>query len=48
MDALDGSQGMLDQAKERNIYKKYICELCTDKKIAAVADGTLKVHMSSS
>lgn len=31
IDALDPSQGMLDKAKEKNLYERYICDFITDK-----------------
>lgn len=30
IDALDPSQGMLDKAKEKDLYEKYICDFITD------------------
>ncbi|KAL4228392.1 Methyltransferase domain [Mactra antiquata] len=31
IDALDPSQGMLDKAKEKNLYERYICDFITEK-----------------
>ncbi|XP_060585644.1 methyltransferase-like protein 27 [Ruditapes philippinarum] len=31
IDALDPSQGMLDKAKEKDLYERYICDFMTDK-----------------
>lgn len=33
IDAIDVSQGMLDKAREKNVYKNYICEAVTDKRL---------------
>ena len=30
MDALDPSEGMLEAAREKNLYQKYICTFFTD------------------
>ena len=31
IDALDPAEGMLQRAKEKNIYERYICDYITDK-----------------
>lgn len=38
IDALDPSQGMLDKAREKKLYDKYICEFISDKPLDIPAD----------
>ena len=33
IDALDPSEGMLEKAKSRNLYDRYICDYITDKQL---------------
>lgn len=42
IDALDPSQGMLDKAKEKDIYDRYICDFITDKHLD-IEDNTYDV-----
>lgn len=42
IDALDPSQGMLDKAKEKNLYERYICDFITDKHLD-IEDNTYDV-----
>ena len=37
--ALDISKGMLNEAKKKNVYKKFICAALTDKKIPEIQTG---------
>ena len=39
VDALDISQTMLDEAKKKNVYKKFICAALNDQRTPAVETG---------
>ena len=39
VDALDISQGMLNEARKKGVYDKFICAYLTEKQIAEIATG---------
>lgn len=39
VDALDISQAMLDEAKKKNVYKKFICAALSDQRTPGVETG---------
>lgn len=47
LDGLDGSEGMLKQAKELGIYKELHCELVFQDRLKSIADETYDLVVSS-
>ena len=45
VDAIDVSKKMLDKAKEKHVYKNYICEAVTDRRLN-IATGTYDAIIS--
>ena len=43
IDALDISPGMLEEAKKKNIYKKFICAALSDQRIPEIKTGEYDV-----
>jgi len=43
IDALDPSQGMLDKAKKKNLYERYICDFITDNPLQNIAENTYDI-----
>ena len=46
IDALDISQGMLDEAKKKNVYRKYICAPLSDLRTSGIEAGEYDVAIS--
>lgn len=47
IDALDISQEMLNEAKKKNIYKKFICASLTEQRIPEIETGEYHVMIST-